>query len=292
MDCRIVYLGDMHIGRHDAGDEEFEDDVVQHVVRKVLEWYGPDAARTAVVLAGDIVNDGKPEQMCTATRLLRPLSEVFTYVPIPGNHDYGWNGMRPKMNGGRTFNSHFYPGGAVTYPYVVPLPGGHTLINLNSMAAEHMGWWDVGANGDLGRRQRKKLKRELATVAPGRPDKKVLVNLHHHPFIFPGSGVKAPFDKFGHNLNDAAKFRSTVTGQADVLMFGHEHEHRDFTGTTIADKFQIPVVLGAGKITDKQSVQYAVDAKGKPTKQVLHRGVMGFEILLGGGDIKHRTIEF
>jgi len=110
-----------------------------------------------------------------------------------------------------------------------------------------------------------------------RPEtQKVIVHLHHHPFLYPDEKdlVDVIVEKGGHWLKDGPAFMHVIAGRVDLLAFGHEHRHLDFSDTELSTKYRIPHIFSAGKCT-KDSKEYEVDQKGRATENVLNSGLMG-----------------
>jgi predicted MPP superfamily phosphohydrolase len=77
-----------------------------------------------------------------------------------------------------------------------------------------------------------------------------------------------------------------------ILLFGHEHRHLDFSKTDLSKGFRIPCIFSGGKST-KKSTEYAVNKKGKATKTVLNTGLLGKLIDIDSeGNVSAKTIAF
>jgi hypothetical protein len=132
--------------------------------------------------------------------------------------------------------------------------GRHWFIGLNSMKGE-LGYLDRWlADGELGKKQLSDtvgLLRNLNTRPQAEKKKeKVILFLHHHPFIFPhGRFLKDQYEKICHYLKDGEEFMTKIAGLADILLFGHEHEHINFSGTPLSKRYKIPYILSCGKST-------------------------------------------
>ena len=101
-----------------------------------------------------------------------------------------------------------------------------------------------------------KLTADLKALRAERPKShKIVVALHHHPFLFPDDPI---FEKarewLGHRLKDGAELMRLVAGRIDALLFGHEHRHVDFSepidGRVLTREYDIPCILCSGKSTD------------------------------------------
>jgi len=161
------------------------------------------------------------------------------------------------------------------------------------------GFWDgLLADGELGSRQIHNVSGILNYVDDLPPSErkktKVVVHLHHHPFLYPDENpIMVGVEKIGHWLKDGEGFMGVLAGRIDILLFGHEHRHLNFVGTEICDGYRIPWILSCGKSTDRKSKQYAVNNKGEATDEVLNTGLLGNLIDIDSeGNISAETIKF
>lgn len=253
---RILHISDFHIGKEETDVDEWRQ--AEKLVRLIKRHWGTDDDKPLVLITGDVVDDGREVEFIEARRILEPLHRAgFQVVPLPGNHDYGWNGAYAQEKKFKLFKRYLMGiETRVTYPDVPYTDDRVALITLNSMKAE-TGFWDgLLADGELGDDQLTELAELILTLRDERPKSfKIVVALHHHPFLFPGD----PFAKnarewLGHRLKDGADFMRLVGGRIDALLFGHEHRHVDFSkpvdGRILTEEFDIPVLLCSGKSTD------------------------------------------
>jgi hypothetical protein len=110
------------------------------------------------------------------------------------------------------------------------------------------------ADGELGTKQLGDLVGLLRNLnertQAEKKKEKVILCLHHHPFIFPHSKLHEDvYEKVCHYLKDGEEFMTKITGLVDILLFGHEHEHMNFSGTPLSKKYKIPNILSCGKST-------------------------------------------
>ena len=91
MSAKILQLSDLHVGKSKSESKN----LIQ-IVKKITESYSD--TELSVLLTGDIVDDGQKKQYKEAVTILKPLLEKpnFNVWPIPGNHDYGWNGVHAE----------------------------------------------------------------------------------------------------------------------------------------------------------------------------------------------------
>jgi len=239
------------------------------------------------------------KQYDKASRLLKPLFDHpdLNVWPVPGNHDYGWNGMHAERQRFGYFKSAFYKLENVAYPHVKVDTRGNVFIGLNSMKAECDFWDGLLADGEMGSRQIHDVSGILNTfdrLTPAKRKKvKVIVYLHHHPFLFPDDNIiEEGIEKIGHWLKDGEGLMSVLAGRIDILLFGHEHRHLDFSNTVISRQYRIPHILSCGKSTQEMR-EYALDKEGKTTDRELKSGLLGRMIEIDpAGRVKVATITF
>ena len=290
---QILHLSDLHIGANTG-----ERANLNFIVNKTKNKWGGAEIKPLVIITGDLSNDGEVEQFEEAKGILEPLSKAgFQMLIIPGNHDYGFIGSWEQLHRFEIFKNRFYTDPKTGQPRAVDFPlkteiNGHVLLGLNSMEGyEH----DILASGKLGDIQITKTALLLNGLEDRDKKQKVIVYLHHHPFLYPGQPLqKDLIEMIGHLLSDGDKFMDAVSGRVDILLFGHEHWHLDFTGTKLATKYEIPIILSAGKSTDKKQVEYKVDYEGvQDLNAVLNEGLLGRLITIqDDGTVKVETINF
>jgi len=81
-------------------------------------------------------------------------------------------------------------------------------------------------------------------------------------------------DYLTHCLKDGAQFMHAVTGKVNILLFGHQHHHLDFSGKELSRKFRIPVILSNGKSAEKGR-EYALQDDGTVRRKKLAEGLLG-----------------
>jgi len=252
---RILHISDLHIG-NEADVDRWKK--AEKIVRETIREWGSDDDKPLVLITGDVVDDGAEVEFIEARRILGPLHRAgFQVAPLPGNHDYGWNGAHAEEKRFKLFKKYLLGiESRVTYPDVPYADDDVTLITLNSMHAE-TGFWDgLLADGELGTRQLDELG-ELITVLRDERKKshRIVVALHHHPFQFPDDPLlKKIKERVGHRLKDGDDLMKMMAGRIDALLFGHEHRHIDFSesfdGHLFTEEFDIPCILSSGRSTD------------------------------------------
>ncbi len=269
---RILHISDLHIGKEEDVDRWKK---AEKIVRETIREWGSDDDKPLVLITGDVVDDGTEIEFIEARRILRPLHRAgFQVAPLPGNHDYGWNGAHAEEKRFKLFKKYLLGiESRVTYPDVPYADNDVTLITLNSMHAE-TGFWDgLLADGELGTRQLDELG-ELITILRDERKKshKIVVALHHHPFRFPDDPpLKKIKERFGHRLKDGEDLMKLLAGRIDALLFGHEHRHVDFSkpfdGHLFTKEYDIPCILSSGRSTDP----------GLPARVITLEGAAGRE---------------
>ena len=252
---RILHISDLHIG-NEADVDRWKK--AEKIVRETIREWGSDDDKPLVLITGDVVDDGAEVEFIEARRILRPLHRAgFQVAPLPGNHDYGWNGAHAEEKRFKLFKKYLLGiESRVTYPDVPYADDDVTLITLNSMYAE-TGFWDgLLADGELGSRQIDELGELITTLRDERKKThRIVVALHHHPFLFPDDPLlKKIKERVGHRLKDGDDLMKILAGRIDALLFGHEHRHVDFSepfdGHLFTEEFDIPCILSSGRSTD------------------------------------------
>jgi 3',5'-cyclic AMP phosphodiesterase CpdA len=253
---RILHISDLHIGKEETDVDEWRQ--AEKIVRRIIRAWGGDEEKPLVLITGDVVDDGREVEFIEARRILRPLHRAgFQVAPLPGNHDYGWNGSYAQEKRFKLFKRYLLGiETRVTYPDVPYADDDVTVITLNSMQAE-TGFWDgLLADGELGNRQLDELGELITTLHDERrKTHRIVVALHHHPFLFPGDPpLEYLKERLTHRLKDGADLMRLLSGRIDALLFGHEHRHVDFSepfeGQVLTEKYDIPCILCSGKSTD------------------------------------------
>ena len=222
----IIFLSDLHVG---ASPETFAN--CRWAFDRIHADYAPES--TAVVIAGDVTENGSQAEYMLAEQLIDPLrAKGYQLMVIPGNHDYG------------PFGNVYHPGAHHNFeklygaaPYVLDLPEVR-VIGLDSCyqpgRGAQGGWAKMGelfnparrfANGSLGVGQLDALSAWLEC------DKPTHVVLHHHPlYVMPGL-----------RLVDEGIFWRVVRGRAAGVHFGHRHKAQVYDGHN-----GVPIVRSLG----------------------------------------------
>ena len=292
MSAKILQLSDLHVGKSRSESKN-----LKQIVKKITESYSDN--ELTILLTGDLVDDGQKKQFKEAKNILKPLLDNpnFNVWPVPGNHDYGWNGIHAERQRFEYFKNALYGIENVGYPHVKTDTSGNVFIGLNSMKAE-TGFWDgLLADGELGSRQIHNTSGILNSIdelsVSERKKTKVVVHLHHHPFLYPDETViEEGIECIGHWLKDGEALMGVPAGRIDILLFGHEHRHLNFANTELSKRYRIPWILSCGKSTEKNK-EYAVNKHGEATDEILNTGLLGNLIEIDiKGKISVKTITF
>lgn len=285
---QILHLSDLHIGKATG-----ERPNLNVIVYKTIDTWGGAQSKPLVMITGDLSNDGEVEQFDEIKGFLDPLYKAgFQLLIIPGNHDYGPVGNLVQKHRFENFKNRLYPDPEVDFPLKTEI-NGHVLIGLNSMEGHEDGIDFLFADGKLGPAQINKTAKILNDLKDRDKKKKVIVYLHHHPFLYPGqSPVYKAEEGIVHRLQDGDEFMYQISNRVDILLFGHEHWHLDFTGTDVSTKYGIPIILSAGMSTDRKQVEYKVDQKGVAAEK-LNKGLLGRLITIqDDGTVRVETVKF
>ncbi|KAA3606440.1 MAG: hypothetical protein D8M57_16070 [Candidatus Scalindua sp. AMX11] len=217
--AKFIQLSDLHIRKSNGKEENGNcEKIVKHIINK----YSDD--KPVVLLTGDIVDDGRAEQYKNAVNILKPLVDNnFTVLASPGNHDYGPMGNFYTEVSQRNFqnyilcellgNQEAQKAGVKMedlYPMVTVVDD-VIFIGIDSVVGAEDQFMHF-ASGEVGDEQREKLKDILRSQKDS--GKKIVSFFHHHPFN----------RKFVLELDDSKEVMKILTGNVDVLCFGHDHK--------------------------------------------------------------------
>jgi len=230
---KIIHFSDIHIG-HNGMHQRFRD-----VIRSPAMIKQP-AKNYVIVITGDIVEEASEENYRIAKECFDILTNRgYQVLIVPGNHDCGTGNLADKK-WVKQFNKQFFGTYNLDYPQL-DIIGGIAFIGLDSME-EELGTLDrIGASGELGEKQLKKLDTMLASKEV-QDCEKIVVYLHHHP-LDPTSQ---------HELKDAKELGKVLVKynsgeyKIDAVLFGHLHTGKKWNGWC-----EIPRVYGAGTTTMK-----------------------------------------
>ncbi len=210
---KFIHLSDLHIHSNAIDNQEVMV-TLNHILKKYPGHH--------IIITGDITDDGSVKQYEQALALLRPFEgRIFI---CPGNHDFGASGNFYSHERALRFDemlvTPLHQGGTFkgdNTPVVNLLQEDGITIMLIALDSnlETQNAFDF-ACGEIGDSQLDSLYTLLSTADPGT---RKIVFFHHHPFM-----VNNPFME----LKDAQLLARTLYGKADVILFGHKHEMKQW----------------------------------------------------------------
>lgn len=226
---KIIHFSDMHIGFENLKLN------LEDIITRVIFTKKP-AENYVVVITGDIVEDAtkKGSYQQASTHLDRLKEAGFQLLVVPGNHDYG-TGSLGSSKFVKKFKMHYYKNTSISYPKLDVIDN-IAFIGLDSIAQE-LHWYDrIWAQGELGKKQLKRLD-QILNSDKVKSCEYTVVYLHHHPFD--------PWPL--HQLKDSNKLQHVLEGhKIDTLLFGHNHNGRIWNGC-----WGIKRIYDAGSSTSK-----------------------------------------
>jgi 3',5'-cyclic AMP phosphodiesterase CpdA len=227
---KIIHLSDTHVGYKDLVTR------LRDIVTRMI-FHKTPAEDYVVVITGDIVENATREGSYEeASGHLNGLKKAgFSVLVVPGNHDYG-TGTFGNSKYVELFKKHFFGKKTLQYPKLDVIDE-LACIGLDSMA-EEIHWYDrLFAEGELGKKQLKRLEAMLETDDV-KNAKYTIVYLHHHPFH------PWPF----HQLKDSDDLGEVLKNYSiHALLFGHNHDGRIWNG-----KWGIKRIYDGGTSTGKE----------------------------------------
>ncbi len=222
---KIIHISDLHYASTRFNSTAMHRPI-SHLVTKIKDHYSGIEDKPLIVLTGDILASSFREKKSRRARakLEELREEGFEFLICPGNHDIKDAGLVAVVNGRKKFNRVFKrliakgniagddKNDFYAYPMVHKFDD-HFFIGLDSMKKQN----GNGAKGELGDRQRNKLKKVLKTIREEHSDAKIVVYLHHSPL----------FHKPSLELIDRKQFLEIIRG-VNVLLFGHWHVNKRY----------------------------------------------------------------
>lgn len=220
---RLVVIGDIHLyrlrvplarlfGKRLLGQSNlwfnrrfrFNHDMLDEVVERTLALE-PDL----VLLTGDVTSTSLEDEFDDIARYLKPLSERFPMVVVPGNHDrYTFRSARKRRV--ETLLKGLLPD---RFPHTQPLVGKWHLLALDSARPQYM-----LSRGAIGSDQLAEAERFLQARSP---DEGVVVLCHYPPDTPPGMP-----SSWAHDLADVQAVRRVLAECPARVFFLHGHVHR------------------------------------------------------------------
>lgn len=205
----ILHTSDWHIGGL-AGEARQAAQLVRWLCAAIT------SERAALLITGDITDNGTLAQWEQVERLLAPLRDLpgLTLHLVPGNHDCGLQGIAydPKRAALAARQC-----AALSAPTIEEQHGARVweladarLIGLDSQRGQGGESIPPLARGELGTMQLLALDMLL-----GADDRPTWLALHHHPL----------WSDWAHELEDAAALRALIARHRHVkgVLYGHRH---------------------------------------------------------------------
>lgn len=232
---KFIVLSDVHIGKSDNTDRWHE----------CVDWIiaNPKKHKCEVVVnSGDLSDDGSLYQFHEGRKGIEKLESAgYTVLSVPGNHDYGFNGIVESQKSIELYNE--YVGEWNAYPFRYDVEN-TAFVLLDSMKEEVRKTEVWGAQGELGERQLRDLDYLLYQIESEKNKKKVVIVLHHHPF----------YRNYLLALRDRKLFKKVVTNEekgknrVDCIVFGHKHKEHRFVDKE--KKYQIGLIYASGAVSE------------------------------------------
>lgn len=232
---RVIHLSDLHLHKSNGESDNRSAKALTEYLR--AKFKGSPKSKTYIVMTGDLVDDSTAKQYRRLeTDVLAPLSERFTILAAPGNHDYAYAGNLFASAALKRFRERVgpYVKGTV-YPCVtVNKKEGVVFIGLDSADRYDKKWF---AEGVVGEKQRTALDAHLDD--PVHKGYFKIVYLHHHPFL------RSLFVAL-READELLRVLSKRPNRVDLVLFGHKHHSEVFF-----DRFRVPLMLASGKVTER-----------------------------------------
>ena len=252
---KIIHLSDTHVGRGDNMRR------LQALLVDVAQLGEPQ--EYLIVHTGDLNDAAQPDLIRQSRALLDAMAaKGWRILLAPGNHDYG-DALHTDPQCAEQFcaglGRYLFARQPAHFP-VLTLTGDCALIGLDSNAAALSWWQRWAAEGHLGAPQLAELSALLDMPQVRR--RKVLVYLHHHPFLdaFTVRADVADRAYLAHllgwntrrfrRLKDAYSLMQCLRDRVDVLLFGHQHYGLDYSAE--ARRYGLSLALDASSSTCTQ----------------------------------------
>lgn len=222
---KIIHLSDLHIGiwkNYEKAELLFD---------KIKFKYNSEAEKPVIVITGDIVNGGLRSQFLEAKFLIDNLNE-YEVLLCPGNHEIGRNGMGVEPDNIKKYEIFLKE--SINFPVLKKIKDCH-FIALDSMEREMEIEDNSKVDGYCGEVQLNNLNDRINTIKNNNPTDKIIVYLHHHPFLY-NNYVK---------LKDADELLDLIKGRINILLFGHKHIGKRFEEEE--SKYDVNVIFASGK---------------------------------------------
>jgi 3',5'-cyclic-AMP phosphodiesterase len=220
---QIIHLSDLH------SELAALKQLVRHIGART------DLDDCALVITGDVTDDGQPQEWRAIELALAPLVGKLPIFIVPGNHDCGAQGItydRERAETAARYCRKLSSAPVVDSPTGLKVweLAGHRVIGLDSQAGNADDWLPPLARGEIGTAQLAALEVELADPAP------TILLLHHHP----------RWADPAHVLEDAGALLRLLERRPQVraILFGHQHVEDKWGSATVR------LWLSSGKSTE------------------------------------------
>lgn len=205
----IAQLSDLHVRprgqlyRGVADSNRALSEAIDHL-------HGLDRRPDLVLLSGDLVDEGHPDEYAMAVELLNALT--IPCLVVPGNHD-------KRENFRAAFPGHTYLPAHGPLHYCVDHHAVRLVVLDSCLPGQHHGHIDAAG------------LRWLQSTFAADPNKPTIVVMHHPPFV---SGISC-LDEY--RLKDTAPLERVIRAQSNIeaVLCGHVHRAmaRRWAGTVV-----------------------------------------------------------
>lgn len=226
MNETIIHISDLHYGL--TPRERYN---IKALFLGIAKRY-PGAT---VVITGDLTNSATRSQMENMRELIDFLSKTNIILTTPGNHDYAWQGNILR------------PSGWKNWVELLEGPFDDSMQEIPNQVGGLNVWYNPGivylsvdsgdpndkvisARGYISQDMARGIKDTLDFYS----ESVRVVFLHHHPFD----------DGFFTKLHGADRLQEAVSGNCEILLFGHEHKYGLWR-----NRWNIPMMVASHKST-------------------------------------------
>jgi len=233
---KFIHLSNLHCEARGKRNEK---------IKKRLEYIAENYPKHALILTGDLVDDGLESQYKTLKKMLTG----FSCFSAPGNHDYKLIGNFFRRQSAKLYDEYFGNGkfAGKNKPVVNILDDGDgTKVMLIALDSNYESRNPLKfARGKISLFQRRALKKLLKES----PDDFIKIVYFHHHLLW---------DNMLLCLTDAAKLMQVIYHKVDVVGFGHKHKPEMWT-----DKKHKPYyIMAADNMPDADTAQeITIDGK-------------------------------
>lgn len=267
---RLIHLSDLHIGKCRSDSFQWS---------RLMLYIARTHPGVPVLITGDITHSGREEEFEMAQGWIGRLASNNPVLMVPGNHDYAFHGFLPFHSEGTNLNRWYeYCGVPVGFGERKGIPN---LWMPSEPVFEGYGRFQIDDKlmafyVDSGDPERRKSCAKgwisagmcaiLAKELPKYADFTRVVMLHHHPFNH----------SYHMGLQGWRDFMSALTGNCELLLFGHNHHYgvwrQDDTG------WEIPCIVASHRSLRELSGGFGaitvIDITDPGTPQVEFRPVL------------------